>query len=72
MLCCKERLRKMGYTSDKKYTHVEEGLPNFFKALEYSEACKYIEVEKRMRKKFGLPLDEPQLIHKLKKVKVPH
>ena len=46
-------------------------IPNFFDVMKYSEANNYIKTENRMNLKYGLPLDEPQLINKLEKVSVP-
>ena len=40
MTCNKDLFRKMGYTSDKRYSESEEDLPNFFDAIEYKEYWK--------------------------------
>lgn len=61
----KDILLQWGFSMSKEELDVDEDLPNFFEALQLSEAEKIIAENRQMMTNFGFELAEFNLINKL-------
>jgi len=66
-----EELARLGFTLSHEDINVDEDLPNFFEALKLRHADQVIEEYKNMKERYGLEIEDADVIARLEKIESP-